>query len=287
MGRSEALGSATVQRQSVSIGGERFEVHASGEGPLVLCLHGFPDLPATWAPVMERLAARGYRCAAPYLRGHAPSTIEGPFDVDQLGDDAIAIARALSPERPAFVLGHDWGALAAYSAIARAPELFRAAVTVSVPHPATLPASYLRHPKQLARSWYIGFFQLPRLPERALAGDLVERLWRAWSPGYEAPREHLDSVARMLEESEYAPLSAYRSLPRSYARCVPRWPRIRVPTLYLHGTEDGCIAPALARGQERAFDAPHRAELVSAGHFAPLEAPDRVAELVLNWIARW
>lgn len=269
----------------LSVGGERFAAIACGEGPLVLCLHGFPDVPATWAPVMQRLAARGYRCVAPWLRGYAPSTTEGPFTVDHLGGDAIALARALSPERPAFLLGHDWGALAAHAAIARAPERFAAAVIASVPHPARLVASYLRHPSQLARSWYIGFFQLPRLPERALDAGLVERLWRAWSPGYDPPRDHLREVARTLARSEHAPLGAYRALARSLALEVPRWPRIRVPTLYLHGARDGCLAPEIARGQERAFEGPHREERVDAGHFAPLEAPERVAELALAWIS--
>ncbi|MCZ7683283.1 MAG: hypothetical protein M5U28_32585 [Sandaracinaceae bacterium] len=155
----------------------------------------------------------------------------------------------------------------------------------SVPHPARLVASYLRHPSQLARSWYIGFFQLPRLPERALDAGLVERLWRAWSPGYDPPRDHLREVARTLARSEHAPLGAYRALARSLALEVPRWPRIRVPTLYLHGARDGCLAPEIARGQERAFEGPHREERVDAGHFAPLEAPERVAELALAWIS--
>lgn len=270
----------------VTLEGERFTAVACGEGPLVLCLHGFPDVPATWAPVMERLAASGYRCVAPYLRGYAPSTTRGPFTVDRLGEDAALLARALSPERPAFVLGHDWGALAAHAAIARAPERFAAAVIASVPHPASLPASFLRHPSQLARSWYIAFFQLPRLPERALDAGLVERLWRAWSPGFEPPPDHLREVVRTLEASDHAPLGAYRALARSLLVEVPRWSRIRVPTLYLHGARDGCMAPEIARGQAQAFEGPHRAERVEgAGHFAPLEAPERVAELALAWIS--
>ena len=101
------------------------------KGPLALFLHGFPDLPTTWSPVMERFAARGYRCVAPFLRGYAPSTTEGPFHVDQLARDVLAFARELSPRRAAFVLGHDWGAAATWFAAMREGAFIAAATTVS------------------------------------------------------------------------------------------------------------------------------------------------------------
>lgn len=271
-----------MERIEIDAGGERFVAIACGAGPLALFLHGFPDVPATWAGVMERLAS-DHRCVAPYLRGYAPSPTRGPFDLDRLGADVVAIARALSRE-PAVVLGHDWGALAAYAAIAREPARFSAVVAVSVPHPAALARTAWRHPSQLARSAYVGFFQLPRLPELALSRGLWARLYRAWSPGFEAPEAHLAEVERTLAASGSAPLGLYRALPRSLRAQVPAWPRPRVPTLYLHGLDDGCIAPELARGQERVFEGPHRTELVVAGHFVPLEAPARVAELARAFV---
>ncbi len=266
--------------------GEPFELLLRGpaDGPLVLCLHGFPDVPATWDPVMERLADAGYRCAAPYLRGYAPSTTRGPFDVDRLGADVVGLAAALS-SAPAHLLGHDWGAVVACAALARAPERFRSAVTVAVPHPAHFVRSLARNPSQIARSGYMAFFQLPALPERALRRGLVTRLWRRWSPGFEPPPGHLEEVVRTLSASAMAPLEYYRAVPAAGPRIL-RWPRIRTPMLYLHGLDDGCVAPRVADGQERFFAGRHRTELLCTGHFAPLEDPDRVAELALRHLSR-
>src|SRR5690606_5863490 len=86
-----------MERASITVEGEAFEVLSCGprEGPLAICLHGFPDAPGTWAPVMRRLADVGVRCAAPYLRGYAPSTLRGPFDADRLARDAVGLASAL------------------------------------------------------------------------------------------------------------------------------------------------------------------------------------------------
>lgn len=277
-----------MQRATVTVDGDRFELLACGpsDGPHVLCLHGFPDVPATWAPVMERLADAGYRCTAPYLRGYGGSTRRGPFHVDRIGADVVALARALSPERPVDVLGHDWGAVATYAAIVRAPTRFRAAVTVAVPHPGQILPRLLRAPRAARSLWYMGFFQLPFVPERVLLeGGLLERLWRSWSPGFEPPPGHLDEVRRALREGELAALDYYRALPRSMLALVPRWPRVRVPTLHIHGRRDGCIAAELAEGQARFFDAELRTELVDAGHFAPLEVPEAISARVLDWIA--
>ncbi len=278
-----------MERCSVEAGGERFEALACGptDGPLALHLHGFPDVPATWAPVMKRVAAAGYRCVAPYMRGYGGSTREGPFHVDRLGEDALALADALSPERQAVLLGHDWGAVATYAALARAPSRFAAAVTVAVPHPGQILPSLLRHPGAAGALWYMAFFQLPRWPERALTeGRLLEWLWRTWSPGFEPPEGHLEQVRAALREGELTALEYYRALPRSVLRRVPDWEPIGVPTLHLHGRRDGCIAGGLCDWQHRHVHAPQRLEWVDAGHFAPLEVPARVAELALEWLAR-
>ena len=289
-GRSTAPGCAAklsrVERVRVSVGGEELEVLTSGPpgAPLALCLHGFPDLPTTWAPVMERLSEAGVRCAAPFMRGYAPSTLRGPFHAGRLACDVLGLAGALSPRRPVHLLGHDWGSIAAQASIAHAPERFASAITVAVPHVAQLLHNLRLHPAQLSRSAYIAFFQLPLLPPLAIARlALIERLWRRWSPGFTPPTGHVEQVRATLDRSGLAPLAYYRALPRTLTS-IPRWRALRVPTLHIHGTRDGCIGPALADGQARFFAAEHRTELVEAGHFAPLEVPERVAALALRWI---
>jgi pimeloyl-ACP methyl ester carboxylesterase len=261
--------------------------------PLILALHGFPDVPHGLAPLAPALVAAGYRVVAPYLRGYAPSPLVGPHDIDTLAADAAAIAGALSPGAAPALLGHDWGAAISYAALARHPGCFRAAVTLAVPHPLAFLTNTILQPAQLRRSWYMLFFQLPGLPEAALArGDwaFVERLWRAWSPGLEPPRAHLARVKRCLAASMPAPLAHYRAMTRPAAeatermRAAARQP-IAAPVLNLIGEDDGCIAPPAARGQERFFEGDFRQEIVrGCGHFMAIERPAEIARRALGWL---
>ncbi|RMH42511.1 MAG: alpha/beta hydrolase [Deltaproteobacteria bacterium] len=279
----------------VDVRGERFAYLAAGPAaaPLVLCLHGFPDhAPSMW-PLVVRFASAGYRAVAPWLRGYAPSTLAGPYDADQLAADAIGLADALSaPGAPVRIVGHDWGAVATYAALAAAPGRFAAAVALSVPHPLAFFANLRRYPGQLVRSRYMLYFQLPHLPERALErsdGALVDRLWRAWSPGYALPPDSRRALLACLRASSPAPIAYYRALARPLPAAIARARRLAArpiadPVLYLHGADDGCIAPDVAAGQRQWFRGPLRSQVIpDAGHFLPLEATDTVADAALAW----
>lgn len=266
------------------------------DGPLVLCAHGFPDHAPSFLPLMERLGAAGYRVVAPWMRGYAPSVLAGPYDAEQLGSDIIAIADALGADERAVLVGHDWGAAAAYVALQRDPHRFRRAVTMAVPHPAAFFRALIRQPAQLRRSWYMLFFQLPILPEAVLRHydlELVRRLWRTWSPGYVLPDEDWRVLRACLEASMPAPIEYYRAITRPLGTAV-RGIReqlsggtIQTSVLQLHGASDGCIAPSVGQGQERYFTGEHQARVLpGVGHFLHLEDPERVAEHVLSWIGR-
>jgi pimeloyl-ACP methyl ester carboxylesterase len=261
-----------------------------GSGPgTLLCLHGFPDTPRSFAPLAHFLAPGGWRVVMPWLRGYAPSTLDGPFDPLRLGDDVVALADALSPDAPIAVVGHDWGAIATYAALVAAPERFSRAVTIAVPHPSTFVENVRKHPRQLARSGYMAFFQVKGLADWALRlrdFALVERLWKRWSPGFFPTPEHMDEVKRCLAESLPAPLEMYRDAARAFARGV-RFPeeKIRVPLLHLQGADDGCIGPELSEGEERFFAAQFRRDVLpEVGHFLHLERPAAVARRVLEWL---
>jgi pimeloyl-ACP methyl ester carboxylesterase len=257
------------------INGEPFEVLSAGDGDAtrtIWLLHGFPDTPRSFAPLASLLAAAGYRCQMPYLRGYAPSTLRGPFDADRLVDDLLALA---SDDGPVHLVGHDWGAVIAYAAAARAPSRFRSIVTMSVPHPRAFLENLRRHPSQLARSWYMLFFQLPWLPER-VAAPLARRLWPIWSPGLPAPDDVIDTIARSVP----GPLAYYRAMPRQLGR---RDPPIAVPTRVLHGALDGCVAAELGEGQERFFRGPFSSEILpDVGHFLHVERPAIAAARILD-----
>ena len=264
--------------------------------PLVLCLHGFPDIAPTFVSLLEALASRGYFAVAPWMRGYAPSTLDGPFHAQALGADAIAMADALSPGRAAALVGHDWGAVATYMALAGERRRFACAVTMAVPHPFALGANLAKEPAQLRRSWYMGFFQLPVVPERLVPrGDFafIDRLWRTWSPGFVAPDAHMRALKQCLAASMPAPIDYYRAIARPLVPTIQRTRvfartggRIDASLLCLMGAGDGCIAPSMGHGQERFFTGRFRADVVpDAGHFLHLERAGDVNARILAWLA--
>jgi pimeloyl-ACP methyl ester carboxylesterase len=128
----------------------------------------------------------------PSLRGYRPSGLarSGRHDALAAGEDAIHLARHFSPDAPVRIVGHDWGAVAAFAAVAFAPERFSHLVSMAVPHPAAFVRA-LSNPAQLRRSWYMGLFQVRGLAEARLAKDdlaFVDRLWRDWSLDIGPPR---------------------------------------------------------------------------------------------------
>jgi pimeloyl-ACP methyl ester carboxylesterase len=283
-------GAAAPPRVDTPGGTFSYEAAGPRDGTLVLCAHGFPDHPATFRPLGSALAAAGFRAVAPWLRGYAPSTLEGPFGVERIAADLVAIARALSPSRKAMLVGHDWGAVAAYAALARHPEVFARAVTLAVPHPLAFARNLVASPAQLRRSGYMALFNVPG-SEHLVARDhfaFVDRLWRTWSPGFTPDAAYMAELKDCLGRSMPRPVLYYRALARDLpAGLRDPLPKIEVPTLYMHGTDDGCIGPALARGQERLFRADLRSVSVPrAGHFLHLEAPGEVAHEVLDWLRK-
>jgi pimeloyl-ACP methyl ester carboxylesterase len=268
-----------------------------------LCLHGFPDTAYGWRKFAPRLAESGWRVIAPFMRGYAPSAIpnDGSYHIGALMDDAMRVRSAAGGTERDVVIGHDWGALAGAGLAALPESAFTKAVIMSVP-----PVGAFRPlgqvpdrgrlvrelPRQLLRSWYISYFQLPWLPERS-ASWVLPRLWRRWSPGYRAEEDlrHVDAAIG-TPESWRAALGPYRATirntrpPAHYAELHRYWAEPpQLPTLYLHGHDDGCMSAAFARWVDRVLPPGSEVSVVSdAGHFLQLEQPDKVAELVLKFI---
>ncbi|MDX1657382.1 MAG: alpha/beta hydrolase [Nitriliruptorales bacterium] len=263
------------------------------DGPLALCLHGFPDHAPTWRHLGPALADAGWRVVAPWMRGYAPTEVppDGDYGLDTLAADTNALHRALGGDERAVVVGHDWGASAAYRATAAAPGRWRAAVTMAVPPEPAL-AGARRDPAQLRRSWYMLPLALPG-GARFLARDdfaLVDRLWREWSPAYVREPEDRQPLRATLESPGTADAAAgyYRAIRGQLVRGggVARQRALpRVPTLYLHGGDDGCIGVEYARRGEPHLPAGSRVEIIAdAGHFLHLERPDAVADRVIDFL---
>jgi pimeloyl-ACP methyl ester carboxylesterase len=261
------------------------------DAPIVVCLHGFPDLPRTWAPLTEVFRDEGYHVVCPWLPGYAPSSLEGPFDPPALARAFLSFVEELSPIEPVRVVGHDWGSLIAQCALAQWPERFRAAALLAFPHTLAFEENIKEHPRQLGRSAYMGLFQLPFLSDRLVELHdfaFIERLWRKWSPGFDPGEDYFDELKLCLRSSMPAPLKCYRALrsPKTFreTRQLLSSGPIIVPTIYLHGERDGCVGPEIAEEQSAHFSALfEQIMLADAGHFVHLERPALVNEAIVEW----
>lgn len=281
----------------VTANGLRFAHRVVGEsGPLALLAHGFPDTPATWRHLARRLAAGGFRVVTPWMRGYPPTEIpsDRQYDADTLAGDLNRLHDVLGGDADAVLVGHDWGAHAAYRAAHAAPERWRRVVTLAVPPEAAL-EGMLTSGRQLRRSWYMVAAQLPweRLsPDRAAAR--IERLWADWSPGYTPTAEDLDPLRAAMRTPGglAAMLGYYRAqrhrvvrgdLPGAGAPAPPQ------PTLYLHGADDGCMGPQWCDPADevlRTANPASRVEVLEGvGHFLHIEDPERVGALVDAWLS--
>lgn len=273
--------------------------------PIALCLHGFPDTAYSWRHVAPLLVDAGWRVVAPFMRGYAPSSLpsDGSYHVGALMDDALHVLDAAGPTGRGVIIGHDWGAIATPGLAAMPDSPFEKAVIMSVPPSAAFqPLGRIpdagrlaaQLPRQLLRSWYIMYFQLPWLPERS-ASWVVPRLWRQWSPGYRADEDlrHVDAAIGAPERWRAA-LGYYRATvrnsrpPAQYAQLHQHWLSApTLPTLYLHGNDDGCATAEYARWAENVLpDGSEVARVERAGHFLQLEQPDVVARHIVDFIGQ-
>jgi pimeloyl-ACP methyl ester carboxylesterase len=275
-----------MEIRTIHANGVEFAYLTLGEGPLALCLHGFPDSAHTWRHLMPALAERGYRAVAPFTRGYAPTEVpaDGAYEDAALVADVRALHEELGGDADAVVVGHDWGAFPVYLTAGR----FRRAVTLAVPPPGSLAGTFFDY-EQLKRSFYIFLFQTAFAEAAAATPGFIESLWRDWSPGYDAS-EDLEFVRRSIGEP--ANLSAAIGYYRAMLGTTPhsgRYPAVEPgvsgPVLYLHGVQDGCLSAELVKDVESHLPEGSRAERVAgAGHFLHLERPAEVNRLILDWL---
>ena len=289
-----------IEELALAANGIRFHALAAGphDGPLVLLLHGFPELARSWRHQLPALGGAGYRAVAPDLRGYGETELCGPYDVGTLVRDVTGLIEALGRDR-AVVVGHDWGGAVAWATAMRAPEVVERLVAMNCP-PASALAHAMRHSReQRKRSRYIFFFQLPWLPERRMAADGAAVVARALVGGSHRkdvwPPEELEAYRAAFSRPgrAKAAIDWYRAAFRpSFRRRRPKGstrPRVSAPTLVLWGAEDRflgreLVSPDALRRALADGNVPEVVFIDDAGHFVQNEAPERVNEELLRWL---
>jgi pimeloyl-ACP methyl ester carboxylesterase len=271
-------------------GGFEFDVIDEGpaDGSVVILLHGFPQMNTSWNDVIPRLTAAGYRCLAPNQRGYSPGARpkrRRDYRLPELVEDVRALIDA-SGARRVHVAGHDWGAAVAWGVAAEMPERVGSLTALSVPHPAAFLKSFATSRQGLA-SWYMYFFQLPRIPERYLLGGEgnTPRLskfmqWMAHQPVATADR---DALAMAEPGAFTAALNWYRAMPMLDPRGVGK--KITVPTMFAWTDGDTALLEKGARNSARYVSGEYRFEVLHGSHWMLDEQPDVIADLLGEWLA--
>ena len=287
---------ADVEHLSFQHGPLVFAAKAMGEGPVVICLHGFPDNAGSFRHQLPALAEAGFRAISVTLRGYECASIpeNGDYSVEAIASDIYAVIDQLD-QGPVHLVGHDWGAAIAYNAAAAAPHHFKSLTTMAVPHAGRFARDGLRIPRQLKLSRYMGFFNLPWVSDwvvRRRDYAFIRNLWRKWSPGWSPAPDVIESVIDTLSQPGVlsATLGYYRaalSLSALSASADDAHYPVPVPTLALTGERDGCIASDVFERLTVASDYPegmrfHR--IAEAGHFLHQEQPKAVNSLLIDWL---
>ena len=262
------------------------------DGRLVILLHGFPEFWFGWRHQIGALAHAGYRVVAPDQRGYNKS--EKPkgvsaYDIDRLAADVIGLADALG--RSAFaIVGHDWGGVVGWWAVSRYPDRIECFAALNAPHPLAWRDAVRNNPVQRKMSRYVGFFQLPWLPEFALR-------WRNFKSMAHALRQ-----SRRPDALSDADLAAYRaawSEPGALTAML-NWycatesnqvpagslPLINVPVLVIWGVRDAYLVPELAEASVKLCASASAAYIGEATHWVQHDAPERVNELLCEFLKR-
>ncbi len=271
----------------------RLQAVAAGpqNGPVVVLLHGFPEFWYGWRRQIESLATAGFRVIVPDQRGYNLSSKPAgvaAYALTELVSDIIAIADQLGQEK-IFLAGHDWGAAVAWSAALLHPQRIAKLVVLNVPHPSVMRKFLSTRPRQLLRSWYMFFFQLPWLPEKLFSAFNfrigARALLRSSRPGTFTAEDLAQYRAAWAQpHAVTSMINWYRALFRTPAKFPDK--TVRVPTRILWGERDDFLLAEMAHESLRYCASADLFTFANATHWLQHEEPARVSELLIDFFRR-
>ncbi|NHN58420.1 MULTISPECIES: alpha/beta fold hydrolase [Halorussus] len=267
------------------------------DDPLVVLLHGFPEFWYSWRHQLPALADAGFRAVAPDMRGYNRSEKPRGLDsyrTDELVGDVAGLIEHFGRER-AHVVGHDWGGLVAWQTAMRRPDAVDRLAVLNAPHPAAYRRELKRNPEQWRRSWYVGWFQVPALPETFLGARNAAGVGRLLRESAD-PDTFSDAEVRRYRAAASRPgalssaLNYYRALFREslgdeLRRAVgrrERRDRVRAPTRLIWGERDPALAVELTEGLDRWVPDLRVERLPAATHWVQNDRPDAVSDLLVD-----
>ncbi|OWV34541.1 epoxide hydrolase [Pacificimonas flava] len=273
-------------------------------GKLAVLLHGFPELNVSWRHQIPMLAERGWRVWAPNMRGYGASSKPKGVDaysIDILREDIGKLfdaARAEAPAGETLLMAHDWGGAVAWAyAIGKVRPLDRLAVC-NMPHPATFGRALKLSSKQKRRSWYMGMFQIPRLPELMMTAGNARAVRRAFRGMAAHPENFPDELLDIYAEAAQRPgamtamINYYRAAARmagrreSGAGILSEGGQVDIPTLLVWGTGDTALGLETLDGIDQFVPNLERKFLPGISHWVQQDAPEEVNRIVADWLDR-
>jgi pimeloyl-ACP methyl ester carboxylesterase len=259
----------------------------SPERPLVVLLHGFPARWSTWRQTMRPLAQAGFYVAAPDLRGYGesakPKGIQS-YAIDRLVDDVTHVIHELGKDW-AFIVGHDFGGGVAWATAMMRPEAVRALALLNSVHPVGF-EQRIRYPSQLARSWYIFFFQIPWLPELMLAQRDFQMVRHALAKDGLPPDTISDLLEGVRPEGALtATINWYRAVFRDGLRRRFQPRKVDVPAMIIWGDGERYLDPELADPPAGWVSNVRTEHIHEASHWVHHDSPERVASLLIDHFA--
>jgi pimeloyl-ACP methyl ester carboxylesterase len=261
------------------------------DGPVVVLLHGFPEFWYSWHKQIEPLATAGFRVIVPDQRGYNKSSKPrgaASYALSELTSDVLAILDQLGQER-IFLAGHDWGAAVAWSVALLHPQRVAKLAILNVPHPSVMRRYLKSNRRQLRRSWYMLFFQLPFVPEAAFSAFNF-RLGVRSLVHSSRPNTFSDEDLAQYRGAWSQPgaLTAMMNWYRAAFRYRGKFPdsTVHVPTRILWGERDAFLLSDMAHDSLRYCDAAELYTFANASHWLQHEEPARVSELLIDFFRK-